>query len=528
MGDVINYSFLVMNTGNVSLAGPVTIDDNKASDESCPAVTTVGNSDGNLDPGESITCTASYTVDQADLNTGSVTNIADASADGTTSPTDQETADATQSPALGITKNSPTASVTSAGQVVTYNYVVTNTGNMTLTNVTLSDNNTDNIPVCIPAQPVNIAPGVLINCIAQHTVTLAEFNAGGNLSNTATTDSDQTGPVQETLDIPLVRIFDPPFGIKDYDESGLPQLRWTMVWINDSNTEALDAEVYDPIPAGTTYVPGSVNCTVDGSISTTSLCIFDGSQIAWEGTIGPDPGVTNAVEADNEIVITFLVTIPAGLNSSTNDATMDADLNDDGVIDEDDGEVAVADSQATWVRSSLPLVPETGFEPGVNTEIPVQTQDKQYEYFGDIWLEIPALGVRTRIVGVPIVDDEWNVTWLSNSAGWLEGSAFPSHSGNSVVTAHVYLPSGLPGPFINLNQLAWDDQIIIHAFGQKYIYMVRSNKIILPDDSTALRHEVYPWLTLLTCRGFNDRTDSYNYRVMIRAVLIDVDSEYFH
>ncbi len=86
VGDVINYSFLVMNTGNVSLAGPVTIDDNKASDESCPAVTTVGNSDGNLDPGESITCTASYTVDQADLNTGSVTNIADASADGTTSP----------------------------------------------------------------------------------------------------------------------------------------------------------------------------------------------------------------------------------------------------------------------------------------------------------------------------------------------------------------------------------------------------------------------------------------------------------
>ncbi len=66
----------------------MTIDDDQATDESCPAVTTVGNLDGNLDPGESLTCTASYTVDQADLNAGSVVNIADASADGTTSATD--------------------------------------------------------------------------------------------------------------------------------------------------------------------------------------------------------------------------------------------------------------------------------------------------------------------------------------------------------------------------------------------------------------------------------------------------------
>ncbi len=99
VGDVIAYSFVVTNTGNVSLAGPVTIDDDQATDESCPAVTTVGNLDGDLDPGESLTCTASYTVDQADLNAGSVVNIADASADGTTSATD--TADGGRDPEPG-------------------------------------------------------------------------------------------------------------------------------------------------------------------------------------------------------------------------------------------------------------------------------------------------------------------------------------------------------------------------------------------------------------------------------------------
>ena len=46
---------------------------------------------GELDPGESITCTASYTITQDDLNAGSVTHTATASADGTTSNEDEAT-----------------------------------------------------------------------------------------------------------------------------------------------------------------------------------------------------------------------------------------------------------------------------------------------------------------------------------------------------------------------------------------------------------------------------------------------------
>ncbi len=147
---------------------------------------------------------------------------------------------------------------------------------------------------------------------------------------------------------------------------------------------------------------------------------------------------------------------------------------------------------------------------------------------GDVWLEIPSLRLKTSIVGIPIVEEAWDVTWLSQQTGWLEGSAFPGYDGNSILTAHVYLPSGLPGPFVNLNQLSWDDQIIIHAYGQKYIYMVRTNNIIQPDDPTATKHEEYPWLTLLTCKGYNEYTDSYNYRIMVRAVLIEVKSDLYH
>ena len=74
------------------LAGPVTVADDKAT-VVCPDVNTVGNNDGFLDPAESITCTASYTITQADLNAGSVTNTAKASADGIDSNEDKATVD---------------------------------------------------------------------------------------------------------------------------------------------------------------------------------------------------------------------------------------------------------------------------------------------------------------------------------------------------------------------------------------------------------------------------------------------------
>ena len=98
VGQSISYSYLVTNTGNVRLAGPVTVADDKAT-VSCPAVSTVGNHDSFLDPGEAVTCTASYTITQADLNSGSVTNVAKASAAGTDSNEDTETVTAVRNAA---------------------------------------------------------------------------------------------------------------------------------------------------------------------------------------------------------------------------------------------------------------------------------------------------------------------------------------------------------------------------------------------------------------------------------------------
>ena len=59
--------FLVTNTGNVTLTG-VTVDDPLVGPVSCPVTT--------LAPGASTTCTATYTLTQADVDAGTVDNTA--------------------------------------------------------------------------------------------------------------------------------------------------------------------------------------------------------------------------------------------------------------------------------------------------------------------------------------------------------------------------------------------------------------------------------------------------------------------
>jgi LPXTG-site transpeptidase (sortase) family protein len=92
-----------------------------------------------------------------------------------------------------------------------------------------------------------------------------------------------------------------------------------------------------------------------------------------------------------------------------------------------------------------------------------------------------------------------------------------------VLTSHVYGSNGLPGPFVNLNKLKYGDKIIIHAYGAKYTYEVRANTVVEPNDASIFRHEEKAWLTLVTCKEYDAKTNTYKKRVVVRAVLVGVE-----
>ncbi len=324
----------------------------------------------------------------------------------------------------------------------------------------------------------------------------------------------------------LGTIFDPPSGIKTFNSTGLPQLEWKMVWINNTNSNAIGVEIRDGIPAGTTYVPDSISCEARGTSSTVD-CEFDmlNDQIFWSGEIGPDRGATDEANADNEVVIMFSVDVPNTLDAVNNQATALADTNDDGDFgDETSPESAAVSNEAVWNRYADAL-PATGFTPGLVTKLPKQGSSEIYHQYNFVSLEIPSLEVEAPIVGVPVSKDGWDLTWLGDQAGWLHGTTFPSWAGNSAITAHVYDANGQPGLFNDLNELKWGDEVIVHAYGQAHVYEVRSvERYVRPDDTSSVYlHEDYPWLTLITCRGYDEDSDSYRWRVVARAVQTKID-----
>ena len=180
-------------------------------------------------------------------------------------------------------------------------------------------------------------------------------------------------------------------------------------------------------------------------------------------------------------------------------------------------------TDGTGVSGTVKL-PSSGFTPGITTVIPRQSASAAYSDMNTLRLQIPDLKVDLPIVGVPQTTSGWDITWLTNAQiGWLNGTAYPTWAGNTVLTGHVTNASGNPAPFTNIKSLKFGDEITIQANGQEYIYEVRENKRVTPDNLNVVnKHEEYDWITLITCENFNENTGEYLYRRIVRAVLVDI------
>src|SRR5690606_9007455 len=207
-GDTISYQFLVENTGDVTLTNVSVTDE-------LPGLSAISyawpGADGVLLVSESVIATATYVVTAADVNACNVHKSA--TAEGTppstqTNPTptpivtppDEIDTPIAQEPGIEITKSVTSAGPYTEGSVISYQFLVENTGDVTLTNVSVTDElvGLSAIAYAWPGAEGVLLVGESVIATATYTVTAADVNAG-NVHNSATAEgTPPTTPTNPT------------------------------------------------------------------------------------------------------------------------------------------------------------------------------------------------------------------------------------------------------------------------------------------------------------------------------------------
>lgn len=188
-GDRLTYSFLVTNTGDVTLKDIDFTDDHTLTDLTWePAL-------GELAPGKSAKGTAVYSLTQADIDAGGVLNKASVS--GRTPSGEKVSAEAEaetelmSTPGISLAKTTPNAIITgaAAGDTVPFDFLITNTGNVTLTGTELTDSleaiGRPEVKWPEDREAGVLLPGESVGASALYPLTQADIDAGEVLNTAA-------------------------------------------------------------------------------------------------------------------------------------------------------------------------------------------------------------------------------------------------------------------------------------------------------------------------------------------------------
>jgi len=146
LGDIINYTFEVTNIGSVILNNLVVTDPNITGAITCPSTTlTVNNGTPASAAAATMDCTAQHVVTQQNIdddvvfvNQATVTGVPTEGTLGAVSGTVTIPGPAADN-SMTITKVASKTTDVEVGDVITYTYEITNTGNITLNNVNVTD-----------------------------------------------------------------------------------------------------------------------------------------------------------------------------------------------------------------------------------------------------------------------------------------------------------------------------------------------------------------------------------------------------
>jgi ELWxxDGT repeat protein len=150
----------------------VTVTDTKNPAVNCPGVNTVGDLDDSLDPLESLSCVSSHIITQDDLNAGSVTSTAGATAGGVNSNVVTTVVQMTLAKVLELVSTVNPTTYNNSNQAINFAFTIRNTGATTLgpAQFIIKDSRLGTVN-CLGAD-TTLAAGASISCA--HTLTTSE------------------------------------------------------------------------------------------------------------------------------------------------------------------------------------------------------------------------------------------------------------------------------------------------------------------------------------------------------------------
>jgi uncharacterized repeat protein (TIGR01451 family) len=259
-GSTIDYTITVVNDGAVTVRGVELADDRLPADAlvigSWPGAERV------LAPGQQVVATASYTVTQADVDAGRVLNVASARGEGpagtvtAVSPTSVVPL-TSSTDGLGVEKTQ-SPSVLRAGELITYDYVITNTGVTTLREISLTDDQPGltRIVITWPGEPGVLEPGQTATAQAFYEVTQDDVDRGVIASTVVGSGIDPSGNPEFDSAVGETTVVEQPSLI--LDKRGAlqlggpdgPAVRYDLSLRNDGNLTLTDVAIDDPLLAG--------------------------------------------------------------------------------------------------------------------------------------------------------------------------------------------------------------------------------------------------------------------------------------
>lgn len=354
-GDVITYTITVTNTGNVTITD-TSVTDNDVDTLSYAAADDADNNNSidSLAPGEFAIVTATYAIDQDDIDLGTVTNTATANG---TDPDDNgvmDTSDSTdpndgsgdadptvtdipRTPAMTVDKGVSADADVAEGTVLTYTYEVENTGNVTLEDVTLVDDHTSASGTTqLTLSPnggvvATLLPGASATFTASYTVTQDDIDAGVDLTNTVTaTASSPTGTTPPTAtDDEAVDLEDRVTGIdviksvsEDTDVTEDTVLTYSYRVENTGNVTLENVTLVDQHTSatGTAALTISPNGGVIATLDPDEVVILTATYTVTQADIDAGADLTNTVSVTTES--------PTGTTPPTDTDTEVVDLED--------------------------------------------------------------------------------------------------------------------------------------------------------------------------------------------------------